>query len=505
MTIHTRLLAIATIAAFGVVGTATVQAIPPFPDQSVPSKSLPVTHGVAAGDVTSESAVIWSRTDQAGFMHVRLRGPGGSIRTIPVSAENDFTGQIRFEGLRPATPYAYDVWFSRERRAPFLPRMAAEGGFRTAPSKNAPAPVTFVWGGDVGGQNVCRDVMLGIPLFKTVDELAPDFFVGLGDMIYADGVCEPTGLYGNTQIPGDFGPSAALEDYWAHWKYNRADEGFQQLLSHTPYVGIWDDHEVVNDFGPLNDSRDIPPYTPGEHLMPKGLQAFKNYTPIGEDPLTPNRLYRNIRWGKHLELLVLDNRQYRDHNGQPDSDEFPKTMLGREQLTWLQHRLKETDATWKVIASSVPLSIPTGFPPENGRDGWANFDQETGYERELLGLIRFIRDNDIRNVVFITTDVHFAEVFRYQPFSESPGFQFYEFVSGPLNAGLFPNREFDRSLGAERLFFFGPESSADVSNYEDALGWMNFGMIAVDADGLLHAGIRNLDGETVYRIDLNPR
>ncbi len=473
--------------------TAAVQALPPL---------LPVTHGVAVGEVTDTSAVVWARTEQAGFMHVRLIGPGGASRWVPVSAEHDFTGQIQLQGLRPGTRYAYKVWFSRERHAPPVPEAVAQGSFRTAPSPDSAAPVIFAWGGDVGGQNVCRDANRGMPLFRAVDQLAADFFIGLGDMIYADGVCEPTGRYGNPQIPGDFGPSASLEEFWAHWKYNREDEGFQRLLSHTPYFGVWDDHEVVNDFGPLNDTRDRPPYTPGVHLMPIGLKAFWDYNPLVQDPLTPDRLYRSFRWGKHLELLLLDTRQYRDHNRQPDSDEFPKSMLGKEQLTWLKHRLQATEATWKVIVSSVPLAIPTGFPPENGRDGWADFDQETGYERELLELVRFLKDKDIRNVVFITTDVHFAAAFRYRPFPEFPDFEFYEFVSGPMNAGLFPNLEFDETLGTERLFWFGPESG--VSNYEDALRWMNFGAIAIDSEGLLHASIRNLQGE-LYRIDLAPR
>jgi alkaline phosphatase D len=116
--------------------------------------------------------------------------------------------------------------------------------------------------------------------------------------------------------------------------------------------------------------------------LPNGLAAFLDYNPISQPVLTPKRLYRNIPWGQHLELFLLDTRQYRDANVLADDPTFPKTMLGREQLVWLKARLKASTATWKLIVSSVPMSIPTGFPPENGRDGWANADQDTGFEAE---------------------------------------------------------------------------------------------------------------------------
>ncbi len=99
-------------------------------------------------------------------------------------------------------------------------------------------------------------------------------------MIYADGVCEATGRFGNTQIAGDFTLSADLKNYWAHWAYSREDPAFQELLSQTSYIAVQDDHEVVNDFGPLHDTRDSAPYTPGVHLLPIGLQAFLDCNPI---------------------------------------------------------------------------------------------------------------------------------------------------------------------------------------------------------------------------------
>jgi alkaline phosphatase D len=324
-------------------------------------------------------------------------------------------------------------------------------------------------------------------------------------MIYADNPCLPVGGYGNEQIPGRFREATDLAGFWSHWKYSREDRGFRMLLARTPYVAVWDDHEVANDFGPLRDTRDQPPYTPGVHLLPLGLEAFLDYNPIDESARTPKRLYRSLRWGRHLELFVLDTRQYRDAATQEDLPERPKTMLGREQLTWLEERLAASDATWKVIVSSVPMSVPTGYPPEFGRDGWANHDRTTGYENELRSILRFAQRRGIRNQLWIVTDVHFGAVFSYEPFEDAPDFRVHEILAGPLHAALFPNRAFDASLGAERLFLFGPESMHAVKTYEEARRWFNFAGLEIDEAGALGAQLIDISGRVLFGIVLRPR
>ncbi len=462
--------------------------------------AAPVTHGVAVGDVRSDSAVIWSRTDRDAVMHVQLTdGRRDDIPEMRVKPEDDYTGKVKVSGLEPDTEYRYRVWFGEDRD----PHAAgAEGVFRTAPAAMKERPVTFAWGGDVAGQNVCRDAAEGFPIFKTLNRMSLDFFVGLGDMIYADGICEATGRYGNAQVPGNFLQAADMASYWAHWKYNREEDNLRELLGRMPYYAIWDDHEVVNDFGPLHDTRTAPPYTPGQHLLPLGLKAFLDYNPLAPERNTPKRLYRNVRWGKHLEMFILDTRQYRDANLAQDGTPYPKTMLGREQLVWLKESLNNSDATWKVIVSSVPMSIPTGSAA-GGRDGWGNYDQATGFENELGDILRYMKDQGQRNVVFITTDVHFAEVFRYTPFADDSNFKVHEVVTGPLNAGLFPNRQYDTTLGTESLFFYGP--SANVTAWADAKPWMNFGLARIDKDGKLTLSINDVAGAPVYTFTLNPQ
>jgi alkaline phosphatase D len=452
-----------------------------------------VTHGVVVGDVTARSAVLWARANRVGALTVRVTG-GGRTRDVRlwIRARDDFAGQLRLGRLRPGTEYRYRAGKVR-------------GSFRTAPSANDTRPVRLAFGGDVAGQNVCRDAREGFPIMNTIRSFRPDVFVGLGDMIYADNACEPVGRYGNDQIPGRVGPATDLAGFRAHWRYSREDPSSQRLLSSTSYVGVWDDHEVVNDFGPLGDTRSTPPYMPGVHLLPLGLDAFIDYTPIAMPPSAPKRLYRALRWGRHLELFVLDTRQYRDANSTTDGPDRPKTMLGREQLTWLKESLAASNATWKVIVSSVPMSIPTGFPPTGGRDGWANFDQTTGFEQELLDILRFMDGRRTRNTIWITTDVHFAEALRYRPFPSSPDFVVYELATGPLNAGIFPIRDVDTTLNPEVLAFYGPPTPEAVTGWEEAKRWFNFGTLELARDGRLTARIVNTAGAAQFSLTLTPR
>ena len=95
-------------------------------------------------------------------------------------------------------------------------------------------------------------------------------------------------------------------------------------------------------------------------------------------------------------------------------------MLGEAQLAWLKAALAVSTATWKIVSTDVPLSIPTGSRPEQlGRDAFAGGaspagSSGTGFERELLDLLAHLDREEVANVVFIATDVHFASQFRYE-------------------------------------------------------------------------------------------
>ena len=459
---------------------------------------------LAVGDVGPNSALLWAQGDGPGQLVVEVQPAGaGPVQRFQRSldATTDFTAKIPVDGLSPGRPQRWRALLLDDAGTPGA---TVAGGFHTAPPSGAAVPVRLGWGGDLGGQNVCRDEALGFEVFRAINDLAPDLFVGLGDMIYADGGCEARGSYGNAQVPADFGPATDLAGYRAHWRYARADAGLRRLLANSVYLPTWDDHEVVNDFGPLHDTRDAAPYTAYQHLLPIGLAAMLEQNPIAEHPERPGRLYRAVRWGKHLELLLLDTRQYRDANGAADSATRPKTMLGREQLTWLKDKLKRSDATWLVIASSVPLSIPTGWPAEGGRDGWADLDQPTGFEQELREIFRYAAEVGRQDLVFISADVHFAAAFSYRPDAERPGFVVHELVTGPLSAGLGVIDAYDRDLGAERLFLHGPAAHDAVHLYADARRYFGFGELDIAASGTLSATLRDVEGAVLYQLKLTP-
>jgi alkaline phosphatase D len=170
-------------------------------------------------------------------------------------------------------------------------------------------------------------------------------------------------------------------------------------------------------------------------------------------------------------------------------------MLGPDQRRWFEDVVTHSDATWKVVVSSVPISVPTGGGGSAGHDGWANFDLDVGFERELASIWRAFRDAGTKNVVFVTTDVHFATGFTYHPFPESPDFTIHELTGGPLSAKFLPNRDVDPSFNPERLYFFGPEATPNT--FEDAMGFMNWVHIAIDEAGKFSYSVRNALGREV--------
>jgi alkaline phosphatase D len=459
---------------------------------------------VIFGDPQPHSAVVWSRMPSATAMHVRIRTNATTAWRkfdAKVSADDDFAGKITIKGLLPSTPYQYELWFAGDG---INPELKSAGQFRTAASDQAFVPVHFAWSGDVGGQNICRDAVDGYPIFGPLGTEKLDFFIALGDMVYEDNTCLAKGQLGNVQVPGPAQPAVKLEDYRAMWHYNRGDVGLSDFVTRQPYVAVWDDHEVLNDFGPGNDTRSEAPYTAGEHMLPLGLKAFLDENPLIADASASPRLYRTFTYGLHAQVFVLDCRQYRSPNSAKDTAASPKTMLGAEQLAWFQREIAKSKATWKIIISSVPLALETG-DTERGLDSWASFDLDFGYERELRKIVNSLYDANVKNVVWLTTDMHFAAGFHYRPIEDDPNWEMYEFISGPLNAQSFPKQTLDTSFNPERMFFFGPAYVGEPKTWAQAKQWFNYGLIDIDRTGILTVSIKNVAGEVVRQARLTPK
>src|SRR5262249_37072419 len=132
-------------------------------------------------------------------------------------------------------------------------------------------------------------------------------------------------------------------------------------------------------------------------------------------------------------------------------------FLGAAQLRWLKRALLDSKATWKVIASDMPISIvvPDLNPdvPKGTYEAWANDEHGAPVGRELgrASLLSFITPTAVRKVVGLPADVHYASAIYYDParaaFSDFT--PFWEFVAGPINAGTFGPGEIDRTFGPD--------------------------------------------------------
>ena len=275
----------------------------------------------------------------------------------------------------------------------------------------------FSWSGDLGSRGHCRKPGDGYPIFRTLASVPSDFFLFVGDTIYADQLCG-----GVAHEPGYDFVARRLADFWAKHRYNREDPAVQAYFRRASVYAIWDDHEVRDNFS-----------GPAEPLTDAGRRAFIDYFPVRPPREEPGRLYRQFRWGALLEVFILDVRQYRSPNTAPDGP--GKTMLGPAQRRWLMDAVAGSTAVWKVVVSSVPLSVPTGG---RAHDSWSNANARgvpeehgTGFALERDAILRTLRQRGVKNLVVLASDVRHAELIRHHP---APDWSFHEFIAGPLSA-----------------------------------------------------------------------
>ncbi|MEW2050029.1 alkaline phosphatase D family protein [Streptomyces sp. NPDC005476] len=478
--------------------------------------------GVQTGDVTADSGLVWVRSDRPARMivetsatesfrgarrwHGPLLGPG-----------TDFTGTTRLHGLPAGEQIHYRVLLAD----PDDPRRTGEpvtGTFRTAPLGRRHG-VRFLWSGDLAGQGWGINPELGgYRIYDAMAKLDPDFFLCSGDNIYADGPIASTqalpdgSLWRNITTEEKSKVAETLAEFRGNFRYNLLDDNLRRFNAQVPSVIQWDDHEVRNNWYPGeviagSDTRYAEKSV--DVLAARARRAFSEYFPIsGLRPgAEQGRVHRVVRHGPLLDVFVLDMRTYRNANSPDDQSVDPQGILGAEQLKWLERELSRSRAVWKVIAADMPL----GLVVPDATEGRANIEAVAqgdpgaplGRELQIAELLRYIKHRRITGTVWLTADVHHTSAQHYQPSRAAfTDFEpFWEFVSGPLNAGAFPASALDATFGPERVFVKAPTAA----NVSPAGGYQFFGEVDIDGgSGELTVRLREQDGTVLFTKVLQP-
>ncbi|MFE2280092.1 alkaline phosphatase D family protein [Streptomyces sp. NPDC059454] len=478
--------------------------------------------GVQTGDVTRDSGLVWVRSDRPARMIVETSATESFRRPRRwhgplLGAGTDFTGTTRLRGLPSGEQIHYRVLLAD----PDDPRRTGEpvtGTFRTVAARRQDG-VRFLWSGDLAGQGWgINPDFGGYRIFDAMARLNPDFFLFSGDTVYADGPISATaalpdgGVWRNVTTEEKAKVAETLAEFRGNFRYNLLDENLRRFNAQVPSIVQWDDHEVRNNWYPgqriaETDAR----YTEKsvDVLAARARRAFGEYFPMST--LRPGdqegRVYRVLRQGPLLDVFVLDMRTYRNANSSGDQTVDPQGILGREQLEWLKRELSRSRAVWKVIAADMPIGLVVSDTSEGRQhvEAVAQGDPGAplGRELQIAELLRFVKHRRITGTVWLTADVHHTSAQHYQPSRAAFGdFEpFWEFVSGPLNAGAFPASALDGTFGPERVWVKAPSAS----NVSPAGGYQFFGEVDIDGDsGELTVRMREQDGTVLFTKTLRP-
>ena len=490
---------------------------------AIPSDRLRprVPYGVQSGDVTSRSAIVWSKSDRLAQLVVEwdtdpsFRRP----RRVPgpvATDDSDFTARVDLGDLPPGQRIHYRAVFL----PPADPRAASEpaaGSFVTAPEERA--DVLVAWSGDTAGQGWGINLEWGgMKIYEAMRRLSPDVFIHCGDQIYADNpilpeVHLPDGtVWKNVTTPAKSHVAETLADFRGNFAYNLLDANVRRFNAEVASFVEWDDHEIHNNWYPgqiLEDAR----YTEKrvDVLAERARRAMLEYSPVRPALAEPGRIYRSFRRGPSLEVFMLDERTYRGPNSENrQAVAGPETaFLGPAQVAWLKESLASTTATWKLLVSDMPLGLVVGDGLKHGvlmEEAWANGGgPPLGRELELADLLRFIKRQRIRNVVVVTADVHYAAAHYYDPKqAEMRDFDpFWEFVAGPLHASTYGPNRLDPTFGPQ-LKYRSPDSGKRRRSPAD--GAQYFGMMRIDGKTeALTVALHDLLGTKLYSVELAPQ
>ncbi len=445
---YAKLMAI-TVMALAVGGCVAVEST------ARETENVHMANGIKIGEVSSTSAIIWSRLTKhpernvngAAFpdrknprnaenrgeyvydiekMEAVVPGISGQVRFTyrpagnkkqkkstawqPVAEDKDLTYQAKLEGLLPGTKYSIMAEGRGSQNGKVTCKV--EGGFKTAPKTFAPAKVTFTV---VTGQDYPRrdDKANGHKIYPQMQKLGPDFFVHTGDIEYYD-------------KPGPYADNVEL----ARFKWNRIYAmPFQRTFhNETASYFIKDDHDTLrNDCWPGQSYGDL--------TWEDGLAIFREQVPMG------SKTYRTIRWGKDLQIWLVEGRDFRSPNKMPDGPD--KTIWGRAQKKWFFDTVRQSDATFRVLISPTPI---VGPDRENKKDNHAN---RLGFFTEGQNFLKWLAGKKVRNFYIACGDRHW----KYHSVHKQTGYE--EFCSGSLGDGSAVKNPDYFDPVVERKFYLG--------------------------------------------------
>lgn len=420
-------------------------------------------NGVASGDTTQDSTLLWTRSLVLGdvtFEYSTDAEFNNIVGTVNAEViDTTLPVKVNLTDLESGTEYYYRVTDNAGD--------IETGEFSTSAEIGIQAGLRFGVSGDWRGE------LAPYPAISNVPERDLAFFVEHGDTIYADdGSDAVLNLDGSQKEQVE-----TVEEYRAKhsevYSSRLGSNAWADLRASTSILATIDDHEVTNDFsGGANAADDERfPETEGlindTQLFEIGLQTFQEYNPLedrfygetGDEVTAGEReLYRYNTYGSDAATFVLDSRSFRDPGLTPPSDTsdpaeiarvltesitLDRTLLGEAQLSDLKQDLltaEDAGITWKFIM--LPEPAQNLFPG-------INVDSYEGYLNERAEILQFIEDNNIDNVVFVAADVHMTAVnnltYQTEPFGEQIPTSVFEVTTGAVAYDL-PTGEFLANL-----------------------------------------------------------
>ena len=507
-----------TLLGSALIGAGTLALARPASAALVRSGRPRLTHGVQSGDIGTSSATVWTRADGPSQMLVEVstRPDFRDARRIPgamLTSRSDFTGKT----VLPALPDGADIYYrvsAVDRGDSTLTSEALTGHLRTVPRRAR--DVSFLWSGDLAGQGYGIDESRGgFRIFSPMAALDPDFFVHNGDNVYADDPIEATitgpdgAVFHNVVTAEKSKVAETLDEFRGQYKYNLLDDKLRAFYAQVAQIQQWDDHETHNNWYP-GEILDDPLYSERrvDVLKLRSRQAWHEYMPIAPRYDAEERIYRVLHHGPLLDVFVLDMRWYRDANS-PDKQAFNDGgILGNEQARWLKRELAASKATWKVISNDMPLGIVV----TDTTQGQPNFEAVSqgdpgaplGREIQIAEILSFIKHQRIRNVVWLTTDVHYTAALYFDPdkAADQDFDPFWQFVSGPLHAGGFGPNALDGTFGPQQMFVKAPP----VADASPATEFQFFGQVSIAAaNQVMTVRLRDNAGTVLWSTDLEPQ